>query len=190
MGNIYNSLAEYDSAVTICDAALEKLSQSQRIPEITYLKGMTLINKKDYASAYDVFDEVIQYFGRTIFADKSKLEIGLIDLAKENYTEADLAFTSLAGTHSDELGAQAQYYYGVSLFEQDKTDSAVVALERVRVVFSAYDEWLMKSYLKLGECYTSLKQINKAKEVYRAVISRQRGNDLGKEAQKKLRELQ
>ena len=190
MGNIYNTLAEYDSAISICDAALEKLSQSQRIPEITYLKGTTLINKKDYASAYDVFDEIIQYYGKTIFADKSKLELGLIDLAKENYTDADLNFKTLAETHSDELGAQAQYYYGVSLFEQEKADSAVIALDRVRIVFSAYDEWLTKSYLKLGECYTKLNQIGKAKEVYRAVISKQRGNAYGKEAQTKLRELQ
>jgi len=190
MGNIYNALAEYDSAISIYDAALEKLSQTQKIPEITYMKGTTLINKKDYTAAYDVFDEVIQYYGKTIFADKSKLEIGLIDLAKENYTEADLSFKSLAETHSDELGAQAQYYYGVSLFEQERTDSAVVELDRVRTVFSAYDEWLTKSYLKLGECYTKLNQVDKAKEVYRAVIKKQRGNEYGKEAQTKLRELE
>jgi len=63
-------------------------------------------------------------------------------------------------------------------------------LDRVRTVFSAYDEWLTKSYLKLGECYTKLNQVDKAKEVYRAVIKKQRGNEYGKEAQTKLRELE
>ena len=41
----------YDAAINIYDAALEKLSQSSRIAEITYMKGTTLINKKDYAFA-------------------------------------------------------------------------------------------------------------------------------------------
>jgi len=190
IGNIYNAMFNYDAAINIYDAALEKLSQSSRIAEITYMKGTTLINKKDYAAAYNVFDEVIQYFGKTIFADKSKFELGLIELARENYINADLYFKTLAETHSDELGAEAQYYYGYSLFEQEKTDEAIAALERVRVVFSAYDEWLTKSYLKLGDCYTKLDQIDKAKEMYRVVIGKHRGNVYGQEAQNKLRELQ
>ena len=183
-------MSDYDSAINIYDAALNKLPQTAKIAEIYYMKGTTLISKEDYASAYSVFDDIIQYFGKSVFADKSKFELGLIELATENYVNADLYFKTLAETHSDELGAKAQYYYGVSLFEQEKTEEAVLALERVRLVFAIYDEWLTKSYLKLGECYTKLDQIDKAKEMYRAVVSKHRGNVYGQEAQNKLRELQ
>ena len=190
MGNIYNASKNYNAAIEIYDKALDKLSQSPRMAEILFNKGTTLINKEDYTNAYDVFDEVIQYFGKTIFADKSKFEIGLIDLATENYTNADLNFQSLAESKSDDLGAKAQYYLGVSLFEQEKYEEAITALERVRLVFSAYDEWLTKSYLKIGDCYTKLEQYDKAKEMYRAVLSKHRGNMFGQEAQSKLRDLQ
>lgn len=190
IGNIYNSMSDYDSAINIYDAAIDKLPQSPKIAEIYYMKGTTLINKEDYAAAYSVFDDVIQYFSKSVFADKSKFELGLLELATENYVNADLYFKTLAETHGDELGAKAQYYYGVSLSEQEKTHEAIAVLERVRLVFSTYDEWLTKSYLKLGECYTKLDQIENAKEVYRAVLSKHRGNIYGQEAQTKLRELQ
>jgi TolA-binding protein len=190
MGNIYNSEKNYDAAIEIYNRALDKLSQSPRIAEILFMKGSTLINKQDYAQAYDVFDEVIQYYNRSIFGDKAKFELGLLELATENYSNADLYFTNLAETRSDDLGAQAQYYLGVSLAEQEKYEEAISALERVRLTFAGYDEWLTKSYLMLGEVYTKQEQIEKAKEMYRAVLSRHRGNAFGQEAQNKLRELQ
>jgi TolA-binding protein len=190
MGNIYNTEKNYDAAIDIYNKALDKLSQSPRIAEILFMKGTTLINKEDYVSAYEVFDEVIQYYPKSIFADKSKLELGLLELATENYMNADMYFRNLAETRSDDIGAQAQYFLGVSLSEQEKFDEAVTALERVRLVFSGFDEWLTKSYLKLGDVYVKQEEFNKAKEMYRAVLSKHRGNAFGQEAQRKLRELQ
>ena len=99
-------------------------------------------------------------------------------------------------SHSFDDPALARQLHGDLLLSfrderaQEKYEEAVTALERVRLVFSAYDEWLTKSYLKLGECYTKLEQFDKAKEMYRAVLSKHRGNVFGQEAQNKLRELQ
>ncbi|MGE5804280.1 MAG: tetratricopeptide repeat protein, partial [Ignavibacteria bacterium] len=59
----------------------------------------------------------------------------------------------------------------------------------VRTIFPGYGEWLTRSYLKLGECYTRLNEEDKAKDMYRTVLANHRGDQFGKEAEEKLREL-
>ncbi len=190
IGNIYNSMKNYDSALQVLNKAIESLSKSPRLPEILFMKGVTLTSNKNFDDAYADFAQLIQDYPASLFADKAKLELGLIELAASRYDNADSYFSGLAETRSDELGAKAQYYYGLSLLEQDKITDAITAFVRVRTIFSAYDEWLTKSYLKLGECYTKIKDFRNARDIYRAVLSKHKGDDYGKEAQKKLRELQ
>jgi TolA-binding protein len=190
VGNIHNNLKDYDAALTLYDKAIGKLSKSPKLPEILFNKGMTLINKNDLSTAYEALLGLAQDYKGSIFAEKAKFEMGLLELAAGNFENADFYFKNLSETRSDDLGAKAQYYYGLSLSEQEKFNEAIDAFERVRLVFSAYDEWLTKSYLKLGECYTKIEEFDKAKEMYRAVLTKHRGNEFGQEAQDKLRELQ
>ena len=190
IGNIYNNMKNYDSALQVLNKAIENLSKSPRLPEILFMKGVTLTNNKNFDDAYADFAQLIQDYPASLFADKAKLELGLIELAASRYDNADSYFSGLAETRSDELGAKAQYYLGLSLFEQDKITDAITAFVRVRTIFSAYDEWLTKSYLKLGECYTKIKDFRNARDIYRAVLSKHKGDEYGKEAQKKLREIQ
>jgi TolA-binding protein len=190
IGNIYNNLKNYNFALVIYDEAIKNLSKSPRLPEILFMKGVTLTNNKNFDQAYTVFAQLIQDYPASLFSDKAKLELGLIELAANRYDNADSYFKYLSESRSDELGAKAQYYYGMSLFDQDKITDAITAFVRVRTIFSGYDEWLTKAYLQLGECYTKIKDDEKAKEIYRAVLIKHKGDDYGKEAQKKLRNLQ
>ena len=189
MGSIYNSLENYGAAISIYNQALEKIKGSPGIPEILYMKGLTYINADSLQQAYEVFSDVSYYYRETIFADKSKFESGLIDLAAGRYENSDNNFLELAEKRNDELGAKGQYHYGLSLYEQGKYTEAISALVRVRTVFSMYDEWLTKSYMALGDCYVKLDDNRKAKEMYRIVISKHKNDSYGKEARKKVREL-
>ncbi len=189
IGTIYNNMQDYDSAIEIYDKALDKIPSSPRIAEILFMKGNTYVNKKDPDNAYSVFQDVVQYYSGTIFADKAKLELGLIELAAGRYSNAEFYFKNLADSRSDDIGAEAQYYLGTTLDEEGNTLDAIDALERVRAIFSAYDEWLTKSYMKLGEIYTRQEDYDKAKEYYRSVLAKHKGDQFGKEAQSKLRKL-
>ncbi len=188
-GNVYDSLKQYDKALAVYDQALDKLSDSKRVPEIQYNKGMTLVEMQDYAKAYDVFDEIAQYYRNSIFAAKSKLELGLIEMKMKHYDKAAEFFKDLADNRTDDLGAEGQYYLGLSYFEQQQYTEAITAFVRVRTIFSSYDEWMTKSYLKLGDSYVELKEYSKAKDMFREVLSKHRGDKYGKEAQTKLRTL-
>lgn len=190
MGTIYNNMKNYNLAINTYNEALQKLKGSPSLPEIMFNKGTTYINADSVQQAYDVFSDVVYYYRESIFADKSKLEMGMIDLAAGRFENSDKYFMEISGNRSDEIGAQAQYYYGLSLYQQNKFQEAISSLVRVRTVFSSYDEWLTKSYLLLGDCYVKLKDNRKAEEMYHIIISKHRNDKYTAEAREKLRSIQ
>jgi TolA-binding protein len=189
IGKIQNALGNYQATIDLFTNAQTKLKGSPRMPEILFNKGMTYIAMDNVQMAYEVFDELVMYYRTTLFADKAKFELGLIDLAVGRYEKADAFFSDLSGARTDDLGAKSQYYYGLSLFDQEKFTESISALVRVRTVFSNYDEWLTRSYLLLGDCYVKLGDKRKAEEMYRTVISKHRSDPFGEEARQKLRNL-
>ena len=134
-------------------------------------------------------DQIIKYYDSSIFSAKAKIELGLLELNRKSFENADMFFKELGEKRTDDIGAQAQYYYGVSLFEQNKMTDAITALVRVRSVFSGFDEWYTKSLLKLGDCYVELRDKKQAREMYRAVIERHKTGELTQEAKRKLNKL-
>ena len=190
MGNIFRASGNYESAVKIYESGINDLKNSPKVPEFLFNKGLTLLEIKEHQKAYEVFDEVAMYYPGSLFADKSKFELALIEMAAGRYTNADSYLSALAEKRTDDLGAKAQYYYGLSLFEQNKFDNAITALVRVRTIFSRYDEWVTRSYLLLGDCYVKLNDKRNAAEMYRAVLVKYSGTPYGDEALQKLRKVQ
>jgi TolA-binding protein len=189
MVTIYNNNKQYDEAINILDKSLDKLSESPRLPELKFMKAQTLINKGDISSAYDVFADIIQNSDGNLFAEKSKIELGLIDLAAKRYDEAAIYFKNLSESRNDEIGAKAQFYLGELYTDQEQYPEAVTAFVRIKTVFSAYDEWLTRSYLKLGDIYLKMNDKVKAREMFKSVLARHNGDAYGKEAQSKIRAL-
>jgi len=187
--SIYSNRKDYNSALDILNRSLDKLSKSPRLPELKFIKAETLINMSDINGAYDVFGDIVQNYNGNIFADKSKIELGLIDLAAKRYDNASVYFKDLSESRNDEIGAKAQFYLGELYADQEKYPEAATALVRVKTVFSAYDEWLTRSFLKLGDVYIEMKDFNKAEDMFRAVLSKHKGDVFGREAQVKLKAL-
>ncbi len=190
MGLIYRSAKNYDAAINIYSRGISELKKSAKIPEFQYNKGMTLLEKNNFQEAYSMFEEVVMYYPETVFGDKSKFELALIDIAARRFLNADEYLTSLSENRTDELGAKSQYYLGQSLYDQGKYDEAITALVRVRTVYSRYEEWLMRSYILLGDSYVKLNDKRNAAEMYRAVIAKYSGTPIGDEALQKLRKVQ
>jgi TolA-binding protein len=189
LGKIYEATGNYTASIELLEKASTILKDSPRLPEILFIRGTTYIKADDVQKAYGTFEDLAMYHPETLFADKAKFEMGLIDLAAQRYEIANNHFLEVAEKRTDELGARSQYYYGLSLFEQDKITEAISALVRIRTVYSLYDEWLAKSYLLLGDCYVKLKDNRKAEEMYRVVVAKHKGDELGEEARQKINKL-
>lgn len=189
LGKIYESNNNFNAAVDLYSKTVNAMPDSKRVAELLFSKGMAQAKNSDVQSAYETFDEIITYHPQTIFAAKAKIELALLEMERKDFSNAEVLLRELGENRTDDIGAQAQYYYGVSLFEQGKTTDAISALVRVRSVFAGYDEWYSKSLLKLGDCYVKLNDKTNAREMYRAVIKRHKNDELGKEANQKLDRL-
>ncbi len=188
IGNIYNTMKNYPAAINTYDKALSRLEHSPKAAELLFSKGTTQINKGDYSAAYETFGQILTYYDGTLFADKAKLELGLIEYSARRYDNADVYFSTLADGRTDDIGAKANYYLGVSYFEQKRYEDAVREFIKIKNTYTS-EEWVTRSMLKLGDTYMMLKDNDKAKETFSMVLSRHKGNEFGQEAQKKLREI-
>jgi len=189
LGKIYETIGNYTASIELLEKASTILKDSPRLPEILFIKGTTYIKADDVQKAYGTFEELAMYHPETLFADKAKFEMGLIDLAAERYEIANNHFLEVAEKRTDELGARSQYYFGLSLFEQNKITEAISALVRIKTVYSLYDEWLTRSYILLGDCYVKLNDKRKAEEMYRVVVAKHKTDELGEEARQKINKL-
>lgn len=189
LGAIYNKEQNYFEEIKIYDYAINSFESSSRIPELLYFKGLAQKMDGDIESSYNTFDRILKYFQETIFSAKAKIELGKLELERESYENAELLFKELGAERTDDIGAEAQYNYGLTLFNQDKINEAISALVRVRSIFSTYDEWYTKSLLKLGDCYIKLDDKRNAREMFQAVIRKHGSDAFGTEAKQKLNNL-
>jgi TolA-binding protein len=189
LANIYSAQKNYSSAVKVLNAVTDAMPTSNRVPELLYMKGVAETNNNQQQDAYQTFDQIVKYYETSVFSDKAKVELGILELNKNNLERAQSLFKELGEKRVDDIGAEAQYYYGLTLFKQNKIDDAVSALVRVRSIFAGYDEWYSKSLITLGDCYVKLKDKKQAREMYREVIERHQTGELAQEAKRKLRQL-
>jgi TolA-binding protein len=189
LGKIYEANGNFQASIDLLEKASTKLKDSPRLPEVLFIKGTAYIKADNVQKAYGTFEELVMYHREDIFADRAKFEMGVIDMATGRYEIADKNFLEVAEKRTDDLGARSQYYYGLSLFDQGKFSESISALVRVRTVYSQYEPWLSRSYLLLGDCYVKLNDKRQAEEMYRIVITKHKGNELGEEARQKISKL-
>ncbi len=186
LGKIYAESKNFNKETALYSLVLPKISESPKAEEILFLQGIAYLNAKKESDAYKSFTEIIKYYDKTLFSDKAKIEIGILEIANNRLSSAETLFTEVAENRNDDIGAKAQYYIGVARYEQKNYNSAIAALVRVRTVFATYDEWYTKSLIKLGDSYVKIKDKINARKMYKAVIKKHSHDKYGKEAKRKL----
>lgn len=162
---------------------------NSRYPELLYTKGRLLLALNDQASAYDIFDETSIYYADNLFGDKAKIELGKLELVYKRYKKAVDVLQKVVSKRTDDLAAEGQYVIGLCYQSEGKNTEAITAFVRVTNVYSLYDDWVTKSYLRLGEVYEKMGDKTKAREMYKNVIAKHPSDDYGKEANAKLKRL-
>ncbi|MCF6270111.1 MAG: tetratricopeptide repeat protein [Melioribacteraceae bacterium] len=189
LGKIYSGNKNYLKEIELYKSVLPKIAASPKAEEILFLQGAANINADKKDDAYKSFNEIITYYDKTLFSDKAKIEIGILEIENKRASNSEQLFSEVAENRNDDIGAKAQYYLGVARYEQKKYDGAISALVRVRTVFATYDEWFTKSLLKLGDSYHKLNDKANARKMYKAVIKKHPRNEYGKEARRKLKKV-
>ena len=189
VAKIKGEAGEKNEVINLFNAAINKLPGSPRLAELIYNKGMAQVNAGVIKDAYQTFYEVTQYYTESIFTEKSKIELGKLELENNRFESAEILFNEAGANRIDDIGAMAQYYYGVALMKQDKISDAITVLVRVKSIFTGYDEWYTKSLIALGDCYLSIGDKKEAREMYRSVLSRHSNDEFSIIAKEKINSL-
>ena len=187
--NIYFEKNQFNDAYKILEETIAANSSSNRIPELLFLRGKTEVKLGSIDDAIATFEQVANFYNSSIYSAKSKVEIGKIELSRNNYDKAELYLREVAEKNLDDLGAEAQYNLGMVYFNQNKIEEAITHFVRTRSVFAAYDEWYTKSLLRLGDCFIKLNDKKQAREMFRAVLIRHSNDSYADEAKKKMKGL-
>ncbi|NUM69565.1 MAG: tetratricopeptide repeat protein [Ignavibacteriaceae bacterium] len=180
---------KYDEAVALLDKASELYKKSARYPEIIFNKAEIFVLKGDQGTAYDLYDEIISFYDANVFSDKARLSKGKIELSAQRYEKAFNLFMEVITRRNDDLAAEAQYYAGLTLFDQEKYTDAITALVRIQSLYAEYDKWTAMSFILLGDTYQKLDDKKKAEEMYKTVIENYEDAKLVEEAQDKLDQM-
>lgn len=189
VSNIYLSKNDFVSAIKVLNNSIDAQPTSNRVPELLYLRAVAEIKSANLDDAYKTLDQIVSYYEGTVFSAKAKIELSKLEINRKNYDNALILLKELSEKRLDDIGAQAQYLVGQIYYEQNNINDAIIALVRVRSVYSGYDEWYTRSLLRLGDCYVKLNDKQQAREMYRAVINRHKTGELAQEANRKLKQL-
>lgn len=189
LAKIYSSKKQYDNAIRVIDESVAANSTSNQVAEMLFTKGSNESLAKKTNDAAATFEQITSYYEGTIFAAKAKVELGKIEIERKNFEKAQAYLREIGEKRLDDVGAQAQYYLGVALFNQGNYSDAVTAFVRTRSIFSGYDEWYTKSLMMLGDCFVKLDDKKQAKEMYRSVLLRHPEGEYAQEAKRKMRGL-
>ncbi len=189
LAKMYIEKKQYVKAVEMLNAVLSKAEKTDKLAELLYYKGLALIEQNKIKDVYDNYNKLIAEYPETIFADKAKIELGVLELARNSYKTAEDVFSDIGKRRKDDVGAKAQYLYGETLLAEGKYYQAISAFVRVKTVFGSFYDWATKAELKIGDVYVKMNNKKKAKKIYSEIYRKHRRDIYGKEAKTKLRRL-
>jgi TolA-binding protein len=190
IGNLYLSEKNFAEAVSMYERIEAKFKDSDVAIQAAYQKGVAYELGGKPEKARGQFDALIKKFPESIFSGRSKLHLARIYRIEGKVSETLALLNEVATSRTDELGAEAQFELGVSRQLSGEYEEAISAFLRVKYVYPSAEEWVARSYLRLGECYKATKQIAKAKNAFEIVLKSHQNDEFGKEAEQKLKELQ
>ncbi|MBX2992900.1 MAG: tetratricopeptide repeat protein [Bacteroidetes bacterium] len=189
LGMLYAQQRMYPEALAAFDELQQNYPESDVAPEGAYEKGMTLLAAEMLENAEGHFSSVGAGHKGSLFGDKCLIGYGLVKQKKLEFAEAVQVFTDVASRRTDEVGAEAQFRVGETLFLLQQYREAVLALQRVREVFAAHKDIVARATLKMGEGYEVLSEKAKAQEAYQSVLRSHKNDEFGREAERKLKGL-
>lgn len=181
LGTLNFERGEYDLSHTNYAQLLES---APRFRQEAYVgMGNASLAQNNIDQAKQEYESALQVNANN---EAAKVGLGKVALANDNYDEArDLLFP-IAERSTTEIGAEAQFYLGKILQEQNEFNTAIEEYAKVKVLFEAFDYWVSESMYATAECHIRLGNRGEAMTVLNSIISNYPGTDAEQKAQRLL----
>jgi TolA-binding protein len=171
---------------------LERIAASKKD---TYNAWSGLMESFYLSGAYDssaVYARTIVERGSVDAAgqNKASLYLGKIALAKGDTEGAKDEFLNTLNTAQDEYGAEAKYLLAKIQYDQKEYKESYKTLISLNNDFSAYDQWVGKSFLLMADVFVATDDVFQARHTLQSLIDNFPLTQIKEEAKQKLRALE
>ena len=168
-GEFKKAIAEFKETLKYTENPTVKVSSQIQIAEATQEAG-------DNELALEIYNEILEDYPNTIYADYIQLQIGLIFLKNEQLESALMAFDNLKRNFpSSRLIPEAQYYLAVGYFSSQNYLEAKSLLEDFLKLYPDSDLFDDAKYL-YGKCFFNEKNYDRALGIFRQIASESKDN--------------
>lgn len=147
------------------------------------------MTEKKNKEAIEQFLSVIRYHGGDVFADRSRLQVARLLIARKEYKASLDTLENLVARRSDDLAAEALLVIGENYLSMKKPNDALQAFIDIIEQYKEYPVLSERAKLGAGECYERLNQRGKAKTMYEEIINNPVDAAVRKNAEERLRKL-
>jgi TolA-binding protein len=187
---IYTLQHKPDKAMHTLQNLRNKAKDPGIIAEAIIRTGRIMQSLGNNPEAEAQFEQVIRDYGGLPIADEARVAQAHMCFEARDYDRAKTIAEKVATSRKDEAGAEAQYIVGASLAGKKDWTNVIPALLRVKYVFPAYERWVGRASLGLGDAYEQTKDLRRAREAYRTVLKLKTENPVIEEAQRRLKRME
>jgi TolA-binding protein len=159
---------------------------SEAAPVAMLKLGEVRAGLSDHEGAAAAYRQYLEKNTKDKFAYLAKFGIGWALENQKKYDEARTWYEKVTAGHNGPTAARAQFQIGETYFAEQKYAEAVKALLAVEDVYGK-TEWAPRAIYEAGRSLEQLKQPDKAKEQYRAVVEKYKDAPEAALAQKALK---
>ena len=181
LGRIYNDRGEYQKAQNYFEQLRDRGAR-YRSEALVGIANAELAQNQ-LTSAKQKFEEALALTGNR---DAARLGLGKVALEQQRYQQAEAWFDEIANSNVTEIGAEAQYYLGLSLQRQQLYQQAIDAYSKMSVLYGAFEGYVARGMLKSAECYIQIKNRGQAINVLRDLVERYPDTPEAEQAEKLL----
>lgn len=133
---------------------------------------------KRYQKALDIYNQIINDYPNTLYADYIQFQIGMIFIKKKMLEEAFLSFRNLTKNFpNSRLVPEAKYYLAVGYFSQNKYKKAEEALNNLIKQYSN-SEIAPKAHYLYAKTFFNQKKYQQALETFQQIINKYKNSSI------------
>ncbi len=180
---------QYKAAVAELEDFEHRHPDSPLLTESRYNRGVALSLVPSLSEATEQFQFVIEHYPTDIFADRSRIQIARIHVAKKEHRAALDTLNALVSRRNDDLAAEGLLIIADCYLSMKKTPDALQAYKDVYEQYAEFPLFVERARLGAGGCYEKLRDIPKARAAYEAVANNAVDPTVRKDAQERLKRL-
>lgn len=181
---------QYGEALETIRHLVQQYPHTSAYPYARYEKGLVHLAMGALDSAASAFSVLLDSSSEADLAARALIGFGRVKQQEQAYDEAMQYFTRAVERDAAGVAAEAHYRIGETYVLQRRYREALTPLQRVRTLAPPGEVIVARSLLMMGECYEKLSDKAKARQAYRTVVRLHQSDELGREAEQRLKGLE